>query len=58
MPFIEPQTLPHAVPQHEPAVIDGNLGLVLRHNAPVDVDLDRLVPGVLLRLMGSDMIRH
>ncbi len=55
---VEPDPLPHPVAQHEAGVIDADQRLRLGHDPAVHVDQDRLVAGVLLGLVGADMVGH
>ena len=55
---IQPQPFPHAITQHEPAVIDANDGLIAGHNFTVHIDKDRLIADVVVGLVCCHVIGH
>ena len=55
--IVKAHPLPHAVAQHEAAVIDRDHGLVPVLERTIDVDADIGVARILQRVMGGDHVR-
>ena len=52
-PIIKPHAFPHAIPEHEPRVIDRDLGLVFVNKLAIHPDKNILITRVCFGVMGG-----